>query len=426
MYLLTDPPMRNNPHACHPPQWMLATSQPGDHCYGSQASQYSYAGTSGPLEAIFTVTSTTTATNPAGYGRVFFEETIPPQHEDPYTPISKYSDRPIASAPSPPYDESSRQTTISVPVTDNSYVANYVTPLLENPQSDDAPERWHGWQATPTGHPSHMNHNQYASPTASPFPITPQQEPPSKLPLSTVEPIKKKRKRQGPEQNGVNPPHAFHPLPPQRPNDIPRASSGSIYFKDEAARQRALERNRLAANRCRHRQRRHAKALSSVEFEVEDKHKFLSGYLQSLSNEVLDLKSELLRHTNCNCTLIQTYLGYEAMASVNNKVGAYPSYGTSAASSTVECLGLLSSGANNGPSLWANPHQPQLSLFASADHSHSADFVTVSNVIGSTEPAASNTTQLPLQQVFTTNSNPYTTPGVHRQCPYNNGLWGSQ
>ncbi|CAG9946632.1 unnamed protein product [Clonostachys rosea f. rosea IK726] len=392
---------------------MLATSQPGDHCYGSQASQYSYADTSGPLEAIFTVTSTPTAPSPAGYGRVFFEETVPPQREDPYTPISKYSDRPVASAPFPPYDESSRQTTISVPVTDNSYVANYVPPVLGAPKSDDAPERWHGWQATPTGHPSHIYYNQYASSTASPFLITSQQKPSSKLPLSTVEPIKKKKKRRGPEQNG-------------RPREIPGAQGGSTYFRDEAARQLALERNRLATNRCRHRQRRHAKALSSVEFEVEDKHKYLSGYLQSLSNEVLDLKSELLRHTNCNCTLIQTYLGYEAMASVNNKVGAYPSYGTSAASSTIECLGLQSSGANNGPSLWANPHQPQLSLFASADHSHSADFVAVSNVIGSTEPGAPNATQLPLQHVFTTNSNPYTTPGGHRQSPYNNGLWGPQ
>ncbi|CAG9977640.1 unnamed protein product [Clonostachys byssicola] len=422
--------MRNNPHACHPPQWMLATSQPGDHCYGSQASQYSYAGTSGPLEAIFTVTSTPTATSPPEYRRVFFEETIPLQREDPYTPISKHSDRPVASTPSPPYDESSRQTTISVPVTDNSYVANYVTPILETPTSDDAPKRWHGWQATPTGHP-HVYYNQYASLADSPFPITPQQESSSKLPLSTVEPIKKKKKkRRGPEQNRVNPPHAPHPRSPQRPREIPRTGGDSTYFKDDAARQRALERNRLAANRCRHRQRRHTKALTSVEFEVEDQHKYLSGYLQSLSNEVLDLKSELLRHTNCNCTLIQTYLGYEAMASVNNKVGAYPNYGTSAASSTVECLGLLSSGANNGPSHWVNPHaishQPQPTLLASADQSHSADFITVSNVISSAEPAAPNTTQLPPQQVFTTNSSPYTTSGVYQQSPYNNGLWGPQ
>ncbi|CAH0054306.1 unnamed protein product [Clonostachys solani] len=405
---------------------MPATSQPGDHSYGSQASQYSYSGTSGPLEAIFTVTSTPTATSPAVYGHVFFEETIPPQREDPYTPISKYSDRPVASAPSPPYDESSRQTTFSVPVTDNSYVADYVAPILEAPKSVDAPEQWHGWQATPASQPSHVYYNQCASPAASPFPITPQQEPSSKLPLSTVEPIKKKKKRRDPDPNGINPPDAPHPRPSQRPKEIPRARGGSTYFKDEAARQRALERNRQAANRCRHRQRDQATALASLEYEVEDHHKYLSGYLQSLNNEVLNLKSELLRHTNCNCTLIQTYLGYEAIASVNNRVGAFPSYGTSAASSTVESLGLLSSGTNNGPSHWANPHQPQPTLFASADHLHSADLVTVSDVIGSIEPTAPNTTQLPPQNVFTADNSLYTTPGVHQQSPYNDGLWGPQ
>ncbi|VUC22447.1 unnamed protein product [Clonostachys rosea] len=419
--------MGNNPHACHPPRWMLATSQPGDHYYGSQTSQHSsYAETSGPPEAIYSITSTPTATSPARYGQVSFEETIPPRREDPYTPISNYSDRPVASAPSPPYNESSRQATVSVPFTDNSHVANYVPSVRESPKSVDTPERWHGWQATPDSQPAHVHYNQYTSPTTSSFPITPQQEQSSKLPLSTVEPINKKQRRDS-ERTGANPPSALHPHPSQRPKEIPRARGGSTYFKDEAARQRALERNREAANRCRHRQRDQATALASLEYEVEDHHKYLSEYLQSLNNEVLNLKTELLRHTNCNCALIQTYLGYEAIASVNSMVGVFPSYGTSAASSTVECLGLQSPGTSNGPSHWPNPHQPPPAIFTSADHSLCADLVTTSDVIDSIKPTVSNTTQLPPQHVFSVSSSAYTTtPGVHRQSPYNSRLWGPQ
>ncbi|KAH7303781.1 hypothetical protein B0I35DRAFT_337367, partial [Stachybotrys elegans] len=87
-------------------------------------------------------------------------------------------------------------------------------------------------------------------------------------------------------------------------NDKPLASN--------PRKRRILERNRLAANKCRVRKRDHASALATNEQEVEDQNRYLTNCFDSLMAEVYALKNQLLRHTDCNCVLIQKYIAHEA------------------------------------------------------------------------------------------------------------------
>ncbi|KAI8649720.1 hypothetical protein NCS55_01434300 [Fusarium keratoplasticum] len=82
-------------------------------------------------------------------------------------------------------------------------------------------------------------------------------------------------------------------------------------------RRRILERNRIAATKCRLRKRDEASALASRGQVMEDQNRYLSTCFDSLTAEIYYLKTQLLRHTDCNCVLIQKYIANEAKKSVN-------------------------------------------------------------------------------------------------------------
>ncbi|KAH7182205.1 hypothetical protein DER46DRAFT_568781 [Fusarium sp. MPI-SDFR-AT-0072] len=86
--------------------------------------------------------------------------------------------------------------------------------------------------------------------------------------------------------------------------------------KDPRRRQ-VLERNRIAANKCRLRKRDEALALASREEAMEDQNRYLMMCFDSLKVEIYQLKTELLRHTECNCALIQNYIANEAQKCVD-------------------------------------------------------------------------------------------------------------
>ncbi|KAF4417887.1 hypothetical protein F53441_14495, partial [Fusarium austroafricanum] len=77
-------------------------------------------------------------------------------------------------------------------------------------------------------------------------------------------------------------------------------------------RRRVLERNRMAANKCRLRKRGEALALASREEAMEDRNRYLMTCFDSLTVEIYYLKTQLLQHTDCNCVLIQKYIANEA------------------------------------------------------------------------------------------------------------------
>ncbi|MBD2358787.1 bZIP transcription factor [Tolypothrix sp. FACHB-123] len=85
-----------------------------------------------------------------------------------------------------------------------------------------------------------------------------------------------------------------------------------------------LERNRVAATKCRRRKRSEASMLASSEQEIEETHRYLSATASALRNEAYLLKTKLLEHTDCNCVLIQRYIAHEAKRSVDRMTGVEP------------------------------------------------------------------------------------------------------
>ncbi|KAF5703887.1 transcription factor atf21 [Fusarium mundagurra] len=79
----------------------------------------------------------------------------------------------------------------------------------------------------------------------------------------------------------------------------------------------ALERNRRAAAKCRARKQNQENALATEVEILESRHQQLSSCYNDLIEQVYRLKSDILRHGDCNCTLIQQYIRSEAQKSVD-------------------------------------------------------------------------------------------------------------
>ena len=81
----------------------------------------------------------------------------------------------------------------------------------------------------------------------------------------------------------------------------------------EAKRRRFLERNRVAASKCRQKKKAWVQDLEAEAREAQAMSKQLRACVGALKGEVLQLKNELLKHNTCDCTPIRQYLSNEAV-----------------------------------------------------------------------------------------------------------------
>ena len=77
---------------------------------------------------------------------------------------------------------------------------------------------------------------------------------------------------------------------------------------DAEKRSKFLERNRIAASKCRQKKREWAEDLNLRVRELQLNKDSLHGLVDSLKEEVLYLKGEMLKHSTCNCPQIKAYL----------------------------------------------------------------------------------------------------------------------
>jgi hypothetical protein len=73
-------------------------------------------------------------------------------------------------------------------------------------------------------------------------------------------------------------------------------------------REQVLERNKLAASRCRRRKKGQVQRLESQYQEESDKYEKLVGEMSHLRSDILDLKDEVLKHSQCADGAIGGYL----------------------------------------------------------------------------------------------------------------------
>ncbi|KAI0203949.1 hypothetical protein F4808DRAFT_393787 [Astrocystis sublimbata] len=77
------------------------------------------------------------------------------------------------------------------------------------------------------------------------------------------------------------------------------------------------ERNRVAARKCRQKAKSNIAGLQRRERGLSQQNKILLGCVNSLREEVLDLKTEILRHSDCKSGIIQNYIANAARLQMN-------------------------------------------------------------------------------------------------------------
>ncbi|KAI9805319.1 MAG: hypothetical protein M1833_005772 [Piccolia ochrophora] len=104
---------------------------------------------------------------------------------------------------------------------------------------------------------------------------------------------------------------ATKPTTPTKRGRKKRHTSEQPAEQDEK-RLRFLERNRVAASKCREKKKVWASNLETTVREMQSDRKQLSHMVCALRDECLELKGELLKHSTCNCDRIRHYLNQTA------------------------------------------------------------------------------------------------------------------
>ncbi|KAG0245325.1 hypothetical protein BGX31_007523 [Mortierella sp. GBA43] len=88
----------------------------------------------------------------------------------------------------------------------------------------------------------------------------------------------------------------------------PRKRTSAEDESPDAKRQRFLERNRLAASKCREKKRLQTLKTISDADEITARNQALHETLDQLQEEVRQLKNQILSHRDCGCDVIQKFV----------------------------------------------------------------------------------------------------------------------
>ena len=115
-----------------------------------------------------------------------------------------------------------------------------------------------------------------------------------------------------PQKDNTDP----NPQPPKRKRGRPKSQPQMVQaytadgypFQVSSARQTHLEKNRVAAHKCRQRKKEYINSLEDRAREFSSKNKMLKESVAVLREEVLSLKNEVLVHAGCNFWAVDEYL----------------------------------------------------------------------------------------------------------------------
>ena len=95
-----------------------------------------------------------------------------------------------------------------------------------------------------------------------------------------------------------------------RPRSSVKANP-SYRLSEDDRRSKFLERNRVAASKCRQKKKEWTSNLESNARELQQGKSHMALIVNSLKDEVMFLKGEMLKHTSCGCERIRGYLDRE-------------------------------------------------------------------------------------------------------------------
>lgn len=75
-----------------------------------------------------------------------------------------------------------------------------------------------------------------------------------------------------------------------------------------AQREKFLERNRVAASKCRQKKKEWTNSLEEKARDLQGQREMLVAYISMLRNELLMLKCKCLEHSDCDCVALRDYL----------------------------------------------------------------------------------------------------------------------
>ncbi|KAG9202782.1 hypothetical protein G6514_004036 [Epicoccum nigrum] len=112
------------------------------------------------------------------------------------------------------------------------------------------------------------------------------------------------------QQDDANPqpPKRKRGRPKSQPQMVEAYTADGFPFQVSSARQSHLEKNRVAAHKCRQRKKEYIGSLEYRAREFSAKNKALKENVALLRDEVLSLKNEVLRHAGCGFWAVDEYL----------------------------------------------------------------------------------------------------------------------
>lgn len=88
---------------------------------------------------------------------------------------------------------------------------------------------------------------------------------------------------------------------------------------EDVKRSKFLERNRVAASKCRQKKKEWTQNLENRARELQKNNNQLRMVIDSCSQEILFLKGELLKHSQCDCESIQSFIKSDIHKFADNK-----------------------------------------------------------------------------------------------------------
>ncbi|KAH7113226.1 hypothetical protein B0J11DRAFT_497493 [Dendryphion nanum] len=113
---------------------------------------------------------------------------------------------------------------------------------------------------------------------------------------------------QTPITSNPQPPKRKRGRPKSQPQMVEAFTADGYPIQVSSARQSHLEKNRVAAHKCRQRKKEYIGGLEARAREFSSKNKALKDNVAMLREEVLTLKNEVLRHAGCGFWAVDEYL----------------------------------------------------------------------------------------------------------------------
>ena len=149
--------------------------------------------------------------------------------------------------------------------------------------------------------------------------------------ISSLQPKEQHDRLPEPPQSGKRKRTSASAKEPSKPPKRARKSAGRPKFSTQALtsrnseddkRSKFLERNRVAASKCRQKKKEWTSSLETRARELQHSKNQMAMMVSSLKEEVMFLKGEMLKHTSCGCERIRDYLNREVNSIAHNAMHA--------------------------------------------------------------------------------------------------------